>query len=153
MSTTTSCRTRTSTCRRCRDGLDDKTDEALARQSLVEGDAYLTMSYWLQQNLTPEEIGEVIQASNDPTAQQALNRIPTDRPGPDHLLCHPGHAVSSRACSSAVAGRRSTADFGDPPQSTEQILHPEKYAAREAPIAVDLAADLREAQWARAGRP
>jgi len=28
--------------------------------------------------------------------------------------------------------------FRDPPQSTEQILHPEKYTAREAPVAVQL---------------
>ena len=122
-------------------GLDDKTDEALARQSLVEGDAYLTMSYWLQQNLTPEEIGEVIQASNDPTAQQALNRIPP--------------IVQAQITFSAIQGTQFVTSvqlgggweavnsgFADPPQSTEQILHPEKYASREAPIAVDLPADL-----------
>jgi hypothetical protein len=123
------------------DGLDDKTDEALARQSLVEGDAYLTMSYWLQQNLTPEEIGEVIQASNDPTAQQALNRIPP--------------IVQAQITFSAIQGTQFVtgvqlgggweavnSGFGDPPKSTEQILHADKYASHEAPIAVDLPADL-----------
>jgi hypothetical protein len=123
------------------DGLDDKTDEALARQSLVEGDAYLTMSYWLQQNLTPEEIGQVIQASQDPEAQQALNRIPP--------------IVQAQITFSALQGTQFVttvqlgggweavdAGFSDPPKSTEQILHPEKYAAREAPTAVKLPADL-----------
>ena len=123
------------------DGLDDKTDEALARQSLVEGDAYLTMSYWLQQNLTPEEIGEVIQASNDPTAQQALNRIPA--------------IVQAQITFSAIQGTQFVTSmqlgggweavnsgFADPPTSTEQILHPEKYTAHEAPVAVELPADL-----------
>ena len=123
------------------DGLDDKTDEALARQSLVEGDAYLTMSYWLQQNLTPEEIGEVIQASNDPTAQQALNRIPA--------------IVQAQITFSAIQGTQFvtsmqlgggweavSSGFADPPTSTEQILHPEKYTAHEAPVAVELPADL-----------
>jgi len=123
------------------DGLDDKTDEALARQSLVEGDAYLVMSYWLQQNLTPEEIGQVIQASQDPEAQQALNRIPP--------------IVQAQITFSALQGTQFVttvqlgggweavdAGFSDPPKSTEQILHPEKYAAREAPLAVDLPDDL-----------
>jgi|tagenome__1003787_1003787.scaffolds.fasta_scaffold20986672_2 hypothetical protein len=123
------------------DGLDDKTDEALARQSLVEGDAYLTMSYWLQQNLTPAEIGEVIQASQDPDAQQALNRIPP--------------IVQAQIMFSAIQGTQFVtgiqlgggweavdSGFGKPPTSTEQILHPEKYTAHETPIAVDVPADL-----------
>ena len=43
-----------------------------------------------------------------------------------------------------VAGGWEAVDaaFGDPPKSTEQVLHPEKYQSREAPIAVDLADDL-----------
>ena len=32
--------------------------------------------------------------------------------------------------------------FESPPDSTEQILHPEKYAAREAPVDVSLPDDL-----------
>ena len=133
------------------DGLEDKTDEALARQSLVEGDAYLTMSYWLQQHLTPAEIGEVIQASEDPTAQQALNRIPA--------------IVQAQITFSAIQGTQFVTTvqlgggweainggFGDPPASTEQILHPEKYTEREAPITVTLPADLAKRMgsgWSR----
>jgi hypothetical protein len=32
--------------------------------------------------------------------------------------------------------------FGKPPASTEQVLHPDKYAAGEGPVAVDLPDDL-----------
>jgi hypothetical protein len=32
--------------------------------------------------------------------------------------------------------------FGSPPDSTEQVLHPEKYSSREAPVEVSLPADL-----------
>ena len=123
------------------DGLDDKTDEALARQSLVEGDAYVLMTYWLQQNLTPEEIGQVIQASSDPEAQAALQRIPP--------------IVQTQITFSALQGTQWVAGiqlgggwgainaaFAEPPVSTEQILHLEKYSAHEAPIAVDLPDDL-----------
>lgn len=123
------------------DGLDDQTDEALARQALVEGDAYVLMTYWLQQNLTPEEITEVIQASSDPEAQQVLSRIP--------------QIVQTQLLFSAIQGTQFVggiqmggdwaavdAAFSDPPESTEQVLHPEKYQAREAPITVDMPDDL-----------
>ena len=123
------------------DGLQDETDEALARQALVEGDAYVLMTYWLQQNLTPEELTEVIQSSADPEAQQALNRIPP--------------IVQAQLLFSAIQGTQFVggiqmsgdwaavdAAFSDPPQSTEQILHPEKFSGREAPVKVDLPDDL-----------
>jgi hypothetical protein len=123
------------------DGLQDETDEALARQALVEGDAYVLMTYWLQQNLTPEELTEVIQASADPEAQQALTRIPP--------------IVQAQLLFSAIQGTQFVggiqmsgdwaavdAAFGDPPESTEQILHPDKFSGREAPINVDLPDDV-----------
>jgi hypothetical protein len=123
------------------DGLDDKTDEALARQSLVEGDAYVLMTYWLQGNLTPAELGEVIEASSDPEVQAALDKIPP--------------IVQTQLTFSAIQGTQFVAGvqlgggweavdsaFGDPPASTEQILHPEKFHGREAPVAVDLPDDL-----------
>ena len=123
------------------DGLDDQTDEALARQSLVEGDAYVLMTYWLQQNLTPEEIGQVIQASSDPEAQAALQRIPP--------IVQTQITFSALQGTQWVAGIQMgggwgaiNAAFAEPPVSTEQILHLEKYSAHEAPIAVDLPDDL-----------
>lgn len=45
--------------------------------------------------------------------------------------------------------------FSDPPRSTEQILHPEKYAAREAPVDVSVPGGLTAllgAGWTEAGR-
>jgi hypothetical protein len=44
--------------------------------------------------------------------------------------------------------------FGSPPDSTEQILHPEKYLDRETPIAVTVPADLPSklgAGWSNGG--
>ena len=123
------------------DGLDDQTDEALARQSLVEGDAYVLMTYWLQQNLTPEEIAQVIQASSDPEAQAALAKIPA--------IVQAQITFSALQGTQWVAGIQMgggwgavNAAFADLPESTEQILHLEKYSAREKPIVVDLPDDL-----------
>jgi hypothetical protein len=123
------------------EGLEDQSDRALARQSLVEGDAYVLMSYWLQQHLTPEEISEVIAASADPEAQAALERIP--------------QIVQAQILFSALQGTQFVlpmqisggwpavdAAFASPPETTEQILHPAKYASGEAAVDVDLPDDL-----------
>jgi hypothetical protein len=123
------------------EGLDDQTDEALARQSLVEGDAYVLMTYWLQQNLTPAELSEVLEASADPEAQAALDKVP---PIVAAQLMFSALQGTQFIAGMQVAGGWEAVDaaYADPPKSTEQILHPEKYQSREAPIAVDLADDL-----------
>lgn len=122
-------------------GLDDQSDRLLARQGLVEGDAYVTMTYWLQQNLTAPEVGEVMGAANDPELMAQLQQIP--------------QIVQNQITFSAVQGTLFVAAqqrqggwdvidkaFANPPESSEQILHPDKWASREAPIVVGLPDDL-----------
>ena len=123
------------------DSLADQGDRQLARQAVVEGDAYVTMTYWLQQNLPPADLGAVLAAGNDPQAQQALQQIPP--------------LVASQILFAALQGTvwalglqlkggypAIDAAFADPPDSTEQILHADKWASREKPIDVKLPADL-----------
>jgi hypothetical protein len=123
------------------DSLADQSDRQLARQALVEGDAYVTMTYWLQQNLPPSDMGAILAAGNDPAAQEALKRIPP--------------LIASQITFAALQGTvwalgvqmtggyaAINAAFADPPQSTEQILHPEKWASREPPVDVKLPGDL-----------
>jgi hypothetical protein len=123
------------------DGLQDQADTLLAHQALVEGDAYVTMTYWLQQHLSPTEITEVLAASQDPAAQAALDRIP--------------QIVQAQILFSATQGttfvfsmqlgggwQAVNQAFGKLPESTEQVLHPDKYASGEAPVKVDLPDDL-----------
>jgi hypothetical protein len=123
------------------DGLDDQTDRLLARQSIVEGDAYVLMTYWLQQNLTAVEVGEVFQASSDPELQAALNRIPAIVQAQILFSATEGTQFALQA---QLSGGWPAIDaiLADPPSSTEQIKHPEKYASREASIEVDLPDDL-----------
>ena len=122
-------------------GLEDRSDELLARQALVEGDAYTTMTYWLQANETPEEITEVLSAANDPTALQALRKIP---PIIQTQITFAATQGTLWVIGQQRAGGWQGIDqmFADPPASTEQILHPDKWTAREAPIVVELPADL-----------
>ncbi|MBA2381853.1 MAG: hypothetical protein H0V73_07055 [Chloroflexi bacterium] len=123
------------------DSLADQSDRQLARQALVEGDAYVTMTYWLQQNLRTGEMGAIIAAGNDPEAKAALEKIPP--------------LIASQILFAALNGTvwalglqmqggfpAIDAAFADPPQSTEQVLHPDKWASREPPIDVELPADL-----------
>jgi hypothetical protein len=97
------------------------------------------MSLWAQQHLTSDEILEMVQQSNDPAAQAVLARMPpvllrqTLFPYTDGLTFVSG--IFQEGGFDAVDEA-----FASLPDSTEQILHPERYAARDEPIAVDLPA-------------
>lgn len=116
-------------------------DRLLARQALVEGDAYVLMTYWLQQHLAPAELAEVIQASGDPEALEALERIP---PIVKAQLLFAATQGTQFVLAEQLEGGWAAVDaaYDDLPVSTEQILDPAKWAAREAPIAVELPGDL-----------
>ena len=116
-------------------------DRALARLSLVEGDATLLMSYWAALNLTQAETFQMLGESINPDS----TRILTDMPAVlrESLLFPYTSGLSFVQGLQATGGWQAVNDaFGRPPASTEQILHPEKYAAGEAAVVVDLPNDL-----------
>ena len=116
-------------------------DRKLAAQALVEGDAYMLMTYWLREHLTGAELGEVVAASADPEALAALERIPA--------IVQAQLLFAARQGTQFVLGQQVTggwaaidAMYADLPVSSEQILDPEKWAAREEPVEVALPDDL-----------
>jgi hypothetical protein len=121
--------------------VDDEGDLVLARQALAEGDATLVGVQWATSNLTPEELVEVAQAAADSEQQALLERMPTIL---TEVLQFPYLAGLDLVL--AVQGEDGWAGvdrlYADPPDSTEQVLHPEKYQAGEAPLDVELPADL-----------
>jgi hypothetical protein len=121
----------------------DQGDRQTARAALVEGDATLLMSYWARDNLTPAELAEVI-GSTDPEVAAILERMPKII---SESLLFPYQAGLSFVLSAQMQGGWAAVDamFGNPPASTEQILHPEKYASGEAPVAVTFPADAAAA--------
>ncbi|HET7029767.1 MAG TPA: hypothetical protein VFI34_04610 [Candidatus Limnocylindrales bacterium] len=123
------------------DTLNDQSDRQLARQALVEGDAYVTMTVWLQQHLSPAEIGVVLQQSGDQAAEDALKRIP---PLVASQILFAALEGTVWALGLQTTGGFAAIDdaFKHPPDSTEQILHPDKWQSREQPIDVQLPADL-----------
>lgn len=107
-------------------------DAALAMLSLIEGDAVLTQQLWAQRHLTAEEIAQAAgEASGGDTLSEA----------PDYLresLFFP-YAEGGRFVADLyrTGGQDAVDDaFADPPTSTEQILHPERYRDRDDPVSV-----------------
>jgi hypothetical protein len=116
-------------------------DRAIARLSLVEGDATLLMSYWATAHLTRAETLQMLGESLDPETTRVLTEMPAVLR--ESLLFPYTSGLSFVQGLQAAGGWQAVNDaFGRPPASTEQVLHPDKYAAGEAPVVVDLPDDL-----------
>jgi hypothetical protein len=112
-------------------------DRGLARLSLIEGDATSVMTVWAQANLNLVELLQLGQEASDPKAMEILNGLPAIiREG----ALFPYEAGFNFVLSLQATGGQPAIDdaFDDPPASTEQILHVEKYEAREKPQSVTL---------------
>ncbi len=119
----------------------DQSDELLARQAIYEGDATVLMTQWAAANLGPADIGALLAAGNDPTAQAVMAKTP---PILSQTLQFPyttGFAYMTNVQSTG-GWPAVNAYFTKMPKSTEQILHPEKYTSGELPVAVTMPADL-----------
>lgn len=116
-------------------------DRGLGRLSLIEGDATLSMSLWLQQHLTPAEQVELVRVSLDPKALAILEKMP---PILRESLGFPYDAGLRLVLKIHAEGGWPAVDaaLARPPASSEQVMHPEKYTANEAPLVVDIPDDL-----------
>jgi hypothetical protein len=132
----------------------NQSDRALAQVALAEGDAVAVQNRWTTENLTPEEMGQLLTASLDPKALEALQRAPAYLRDTSLFPYLSGNPFVETLI--AGGGFRAVNDaYKDPPVSTEQILHPEKYAQREAPVEVKLPNNLATrlgAGWTEAGQ-
>ena len=112
-------------------------DRGLARTALIEGDASLAMLSWAFAHLTPQELSEIAT-----TPLPDTSGIPSWMV--EQLVVFPYN--EGLVWASAVAGDDPIdpdftdidAAFDAPPDSSEQIVHVEKWEAREEPIAVDV---------------
>ena len=146
-----------------RDGLND--DEMLARQAVVEGEATYMMTLWMLRKVTgtvptgfmldlavqtqsqldsnalremttsgliPGSLSEDLQASIDAMDQipqfmlETMLGVYLKGMGFVHQVVRTGWDDADRL-------------YTDPPTSTEQILHPEKWLERDDPVQIDLA--------------
>jgi hypothetical protein len=116
----------------------DNDDRALAIQALTEGDAVLMQRLWAQQMLRPEELNQLGQASSNGQSSVLFSAPLYLRE--QLLFPYTDGYTFVRQMYQAGGGYAGVDDvFLHPPESTEQILHPDKYRAHEAPIQVSLA--------------
>ncbi len=117
----------------------DNDDRAAAASALIEGDATLVMSQYMAKDLTWHTLTDTVAYS----ATQSMEQI---RKAPHYLremLVFP--YIKGQQFCTAVFARGGfpalSAVYADPPASTAQILHPEKYfpETRENPIPVTFA--------------
>ena len=121
-------------------------DRGLARTGLLEGDATVAMLAWMFQHLTPQEIqeytlgAEVPDTSGIPSWMVAQLTFPYNEAVNWALVLAGGDPTNPDFTQLDAA-------YGEPPESTEQIVDLEKWDARESPRTVDvpdLAAALGE---------
>src|SRR4029079_13449474 len=106
-----------------------------------EGDATVLMSDWAQSALTPLQLLQYLSQS-DITGQQAiLAKMPAALKA---QLLFPYTTGLSFVQGLENKGGWDAVNqaFAAPPDSTEQVLHPAKYAAHEAPVTISIPADL-----------
>ena len=128
------------------EAVEDNSDASSALVALVEGDASATQFRYVFTNFTREQQMEALVGSGD-VDTSALDSTPYIL---QQSLAFP--YVQGLAFVSALFSGPSDWDavneaYNDPPTSTEQVLHPEKYIERDAPVPVsllDVAAALGE---------
>jgi hypothetical protein len=123
------------------DGILDQTDRILARQAVYEGDATLLMTLWSVENFDLSDLAELLALSNDPETAALLEGMPAIL---RETLLFPYTTGLTFVQGFQVQGGWSAVNelYDRMPTSTEQILHPEAYAANETPVAVELPDDL-----------
>ena len=137
-------------------GLDvaDQSDRSLARLAVVEGDATSVQTTWMTANLDPHQLGQLLGSALDPASLEAFQRAPAFLRDTALFPYQDGLAFVSRLV--ALGGyARVDAAYADPPDSTEQILHPNTYLDREPPIEAtvpDGLAGTLGAGWSEAAR-
>ena len=116
-------------------------DASLAHLAVAEGDATLLMTLWAQQEMSPAELLEMVSKSSDPEQQKILDEMPAIL---KQTLLFPYLQGLQLVLNAKTAGGWPAVDalYAKPPASTEQVLHPDKYTAGEAPVAVAFPKDL-----------
>jgi len=124
-------------------GLDatDQGDRSLGRLALVEGDATTVQQAWMVEAFSAADFAQLAVEASDPAVLAAFAAAPAYLRETSLFPYQDGLSFVSSLIASGGEGAVDRA-FSAPPASTEQILHPEKYAAREAPVPIAIPAGL-----------
>jgi hypothetical protein len=125
-------------------GLDqsfNEGDRGLAILGLVEGDAVSAQTAWMAQNLNPAELAQIAAEAADPAILDVLARTPRILLETSLFPYQQGASFVQTLIAQGGYAKVDAA-YKDPPASTEQVLHPEKFLEGEAPVDVELPADI-----------
>ena len=124
--------------------LAENDDMSLAITALIEGDATNAQGHYMIGNFDLWELSELLEASLE--AQAELPEAPYFLQKSLEFPYAEGaafiaiiHQMGQFAAVDAV--------FADPPESSEQVLHAEKYLDNELPIEIDIPDDILGDQW------
>jgi hypothetical protein len=126
-------------------GVLDRTDWLMGRQAVYEGDATTLMYKWAFQYLTPEQLQSVVKDGSDPAQTAILAKMPAIL---SQTLLYPYTTGYAFVQSAQLSGGWPAVDafYDRLPASSEQVMHPDLYAADDKPVDVQfsttLAADL-----------
>ena len=111
----------------------DNDDRSLAMQALIQGDATLMQRLWAQQNLSSDELAQLGRGGSTSKLFSAPLFLR------EQLLFPYADGYTFVKQIYQTSGYAGVDDvFRDPPQSTAQVLHLDKYRNRAAPVAVEL---------------
>ena len=120
------------------EGLEDNSDASRAFHALVEGDATISEILYAFEHLSEEDLAAIGEAALSSVSSVALEAAP-------HVIQRGLYFPYVEGAQFVTALYFTENDWGlvneayaDLPQSTEQVLHPEKYIFREEPATVDL---------------
>ena len=112
-------------------------DRGIAYLSLIEGDAQLVTIQYVQEKLPVLELMQTFEAADTETDQEELDSSPGVLRGWLEFPYDQGYTFVEEVHS--TGGWEAVNDlYKDPPISTEQLLHPDRYRAKEAPVEVAL---------------
>jgi hypothetical protein len=122
--------------RRFENWQDGDSDREQAIHALIEGDAMLVMAQYVMRN--PMRAREFMRAmGGESGSREQFERAPRALRETLTFPYEQGFAFASQVFRRGGWQQVSQA-YTDLPQSTEQILHPEKYFAREMPVRVEM---------------
>jgi hypothetical protein len=128
----------------------DTSDHSMAVHALIEGDAVLLQTMWASAILTPEELLQLARGSAG--GDVGIARAPLVVRS-ELLFPYVDGFNFVRQAYRQAGNSYSAVDelFQNPPESTAQLLHPEKYSAHVHPVAIQLP-DVAEALgWRKVG--
>lgn len=118
------------------DKLRRDSERSSAMQALTEGDATLAMSLYARQNLTADQLARIVRDPSATASAAKLAQVPVVL---QVSLVFPYEQGLSFVTALAQSGGWRAVDraYSNPPTTTEQIMHPEKYLTGEGAVEVN----------------